>query len=135
MLPVARGLSDRVVFLGLRRDVPEILRAAEILAMPSSREGLPIVLLEAMAAALPVVVTRVGGIPEVVTEEKTGLFVSQDPASIASALRRLLSDPDLARLLGRQARRLIEERYDIRTVARRYEELYRKVLLSEAKGR
>ena len=131
----ARGLSDRVVFLGLRRDVPEILRAAEILAMPSSREGLPIVLLEAMAAALPVVVTRVGGIPEVVTEEKTGLFVSQDPASIASALRRLLSDPDLARLLGRQARRLIEERYDIRTVARRYEELYRKVLLSEAKGR
>ena len=130
-----RGLLDRVIFLGLRRDVPEILRAVEILAMPSSREGLPIVLLEAMAASLPVVVTRVGGIPEVVTEEKTGLFVSQDPASIASALRRLLSDPDLARLLGRQARRLIEERYDIRTVARRYEELYRKVLLSEAKGR
>ena len=134
-LVVQRGLSDRVVFLGLRRDVPEILRAAEILAMPSSREGLPIVLLEAMAASLPVVVTRVGGIPEVVTEEKTGLFVTQDPASIATALRRLLSDPDFSRLLGRQSRRLIEERYDIRTVARRYEELYRKVLLSKEKAR
>ena len=130
-----RGLSDRVVFLGLRRDVPEILRAVEILAMPSSREGLPIVLLEAMAASLPVVVTRVGGIPEVVTEEKSGLFVSQDPDSIAAALRRLLSDPDLARRLGREGRRLIEERYDIRTVARRYEELYRKVLFSEEEGR
>ena len=128
------GLSDRVVFLGLRRDVPEILRAAEILAMPSSREGLPIVLLEAMAASLPVVVTRVGGIPEVVEEEKTGLFVTQEPAIIAQALARLLKNPDFARALGRQARSLIEERYDVRKVARRYEELYRRILFRGETG-
>ncbi len=133
-LALRLGLSDRVVFLGLRRDVPEILCAAEILAMPSSREGLPIVLLEAMAASLPVVVTRVGGIPEVVEEEKTGLFVTQEPAMIAQALARLLRDPDFARALGRQARSLIEERYDVRKVARRYEELYRRILFRGETG-
>jgi len=126
------GLEDRVVFLGLRRDVPEILRAADILAMPSSREGLPIVLLEAMAAGLPVVVTRVGGIPEVVEEGKTGFFVTQEPASIASALGRLLENPDLAGALGKNGRTLAEERYDIRKVARRYENLYRSLLARRA---
>lgn len=121
------GLEERVAFLGLRRNVPEILVAADILAMPSSREGLPIVLLEAMAAGLPVVVTRVGGIPEVVVEGKTGLFVTQEPASIASALVRLLENPDLAKRMGKDGQILVAERYDVQKVARQYENLYRMI--------
>ncbi len=124
----ALGLSDRVVFLGLRRDIPDLLGLSELLVLPSSREGLPIVLLEALAASLPVVVTPVGGIPEVVEDGKTGFFVTQEPASIASALRRILESPESSRAMGANARRLIEERYDIRSVARRYENLYRSLL-------
>ena len=123
-----KGLSDRVVFLGLRRDIPDILGLSEVLVLPSSREGLPIVLLEAMAAGRPVVVTPVGGIPEVVLEGKTGLFVTQEPTSIAMALKRILDHPEGAHVMGQNARQLIEERYDIRMVARRYEFLYRSIL-------
>ena len=118
------GLANHVIFLGQRRDVPDILNLAEIFLLPSSREGLPIVLLEAMAAALPVVVTPVGGIPEVVEEGKTGFFVSQDGISIAKALRVLLEDPGLGQSMGAQGRAIIEERYDIRRTAKRYEALY-----------
>jgi glycosyltransferase involved in cell wall biosynthesis len=130
----ALGLSDRVVFLGLRRDIPDILGISEVLVLPSSREGLPIVLLEAMAASLPVVVTPVGGIPEVVVDGKTGFFVTQEPGSIASALRRLYENPALAKAMGSTARRLIEERYDIRMVARSYENLYRSLLAKRRPG-
>ena len=124
----ALGLTGRVIFLGLRRDIPDILGISEMMVLPSSREGLPIVLLEAMASSLPVVVTPVGGIPEVIVEGETGLFVAQEPASIAAALRRLLDDPDLSRFLGKNARKRIEEHFDIRTVAHRYENLYRAIL-------
>lgn len=127
-LTEALGLSERVVFLGLRRDIPDILGISEVLVLPSSREGLPIVLLEAMAASLPVVVTPVGGIPEVVMEGKTGIFVTQEPGSIAQALRWIFENFDSARTMGKNARLLIEERYDIRTVAGRYESLYRAIL-------
>lgn len=127
-LTEALGLSERVVFLGLRRDIPDILGISEVLVLPSSREGLPIVLLEAMAASLPVVVTPVGGIPEVVMEGKTGIFVKQEPGSIAQALRWIFENFDSARTMGKNARLLIEERYDIRTVAGRYESLYRAIL-------
>lgn len=123
-------IAKHVVFLGLRRDVPEILNLSEIFILPSSREGLPIVLLEAMAAGLPVVVTPVGGIPEVVEEGKTGLFVRQDGASIARALRILLEDPCLAHSLGARGRAVIKERFDIRRVAKKYEELYEEVAIS-----
>jgi glycosyltransferase involved in cell wall biosynthesis len=122
------GIANRIFFLGLRRDIPDILRMSEVLVLPSSREGLPIVLLEAMAAGLPVVVTPVGGIPEVVVEGKTGFFVSQEPGSIASALRRIFENPGLTRSMGLSARHLIEERFDIRIVASRYENLYRSLL-------
>lgn len=133
-LVAARGLTERIFFLGLRRDIADILGMSEVLVLPSSREGLPIVLLEAMAAGLPVVVTPVGGIPEVVVEGKTGFFVLQEPMSIASALRRIFENPAMARAMGSDARKLIEERYDIRVVARRYENLYRRLLEKTLSG-
>ncbi|MDA8112254.1 MAG: glycosyltransferase [Nitrospiraceae bacterium] len=122
------GLSSRVVFLGLRRDIPDILGISEIMVLPSSREGLPIVLLEAMAAGLPVAVTPVGGIPEVVEEGKTGFFIEQNPESIAYVLRNLLENPALGRNVGKNARILVEERYDICKVAKKYEQLYQELL-------
>lgn len=122
------GLSSRVVFLGLRRDIPDILGISEIMVLPSSREGLPIVLLEAMAAGLPVAVTPVGGIPEVVEEGKTGFFIEQNPESIAYVLRNLLENPALGRNVGKNARILVEERYDICKVAKKYEKLYQELL-------
>lgn len=121
------GLSGRVVFLGLRRDVPDILQAVDVLAIPSSREGLPIVLLEAMAAGLPVVASKVGGMPEVVLDGETGILVEQDPFSIAQALKTLFENSVLRKKMGETARKVVEERYDIRKVAERYEGLYRSI--------
>lgn len=121
------GLTGRVVFLGLRRDVPEILRTMDVLALPSSREGLPIVLLEAMSAGLPIVATRVGGIPDVVQNGETGLLVDQDPFAIAQALKTLFDNTDMRKKIGENARKVALDRYDIRKVTERYEGLYRAV--------
>lgn len=125
-------LLDRVVFFGLRRDVPSVLLAMDVLAIPSSREGLPIVLLEAMAARLPVIATRVGGIPEVVIDGETGILVDQDPVLIANALKTLFKNPGLLMRMGITARSVVEERFDIRIAGRRYESLYRSIVFQRS---
>lgn len=99
------GLGDRVRFLGFRTDVPDLLRAADIFCISSWLEGLGTSILDAMAAGLPVVATRVGGIPEAVTDGQTGLLVPpRDPERLADALAALAADPDRRARMGRQAR-------------------------------
>ena len=122
------GLHESIIFLGLRRDIPDILAFSEIMVLPSSKEGLPIVLLESMAAGCPVVVTPVGGMSEIVEDGINGFIVSQDPTSIAGAIRKLLNDPSLCHKMGKSARALIEEKYDILKVTKRYEDLYEAVI-------
>src|SRR4029079_9272468 len=98
----ALGLADRVELLGELADVSEHLAAADAFVLPTLWEGLPYSILEAMAAALPVVASRVGGIPEEGGDGQTGLLVERrDPAALGEALRRLHADGAWARTLGR----------------------------------
>ena len=96
------GLSDRVHLLGLRDDVETVFAAADVFVQPSLSEGLPLAVLEAMANGLPVVATRVGGIPEAVVDGKTGLLVPPgDPAALAAALAAVLDADDRGACDGR----------------------------------
>ena len=95
------GLAGRVHFLGQRPDIPDLLAALDIFVLPSHSEGVSLALLEAMAAGLPVIVSAVGGLPEVVTDGVNGLLIPpKEPEALAGALARLLDDPALAKKLG-----------------------------------
>jgi glycosyltransferase involved in cell wall biosynthesis len=118
------GIRDRVEF-GFHEDVPALLETLDVVALPSWTEGLPMVLLEAMARARPVVATPVGGTPELVTDDETGLLVPpRDPQALADALRRVLDDPDLARRLGEAGRARVAERFSADEQARRVLAIY-----------
>jgi glycosyltransferase involved in cell wall biosynthesis len=100
------GLSDRVAFLGARDDVPATLEAADLFVLASRWEGLPFAVLEAMFSGLPVVATRVGGIPEAVADGETGILVPPgDIRALAEAVERLAADPRLRREMGAAGRR------------------------------
>jgi glycosyltransferase involved in cell wall biosynthesis len=100
-----RGLDGRVRLLGLRTDVARLLPAADLALLTSVSEGIPLTLIEAMAAGLPVVATRVGGVGEVVAEGVTGrLAASGDDAALADAILQLAADPALRDRLGRAGR-------------------------------
>jgi glycogen(starch) synthase len=101
------GLEDRVTFTGWiePNDVPRLLNDATVVVMPSRREGMPIVAVQAAMMARPIIATAAGGLPEVVLDRETGLLIpAEDPAALAAALRTLLNDRDRAATLGRNAR-------------------------------
>ncbi len=120
------GVADRVAFLGEVRDVPAVLSRARMFVLPSRSEGIPLTVLEAMACGLPVVATRVGGLPEVVEEGVTGHLVPPaDPAALAAAMVETWSDPDRRDRMGHAGRRRAEQYFDIRRMVAQYEALYR----------
>jgi glycosyltransferase involved in cell wall biosynthesis len=103
------GLVGRVRFLGVRHDVVDLLRQSDILALISRWEGLPYSILEAMSCGLPVVASRVGGVPEAVIDGETGILVPRDhTAALCSALAALISDPERRHRLGTAGRRRYE---------------------------
>jgi glycosyltransferase involved in cell wall biosynthesis len=119
------GVLERVVFAGHRDDVPRLLAGCDVLALPSHAEGLPLVVLEAMAQSRPVVATPVGGTPELVADGETGLLVpAGDPAALAEALQALLLDRELAGRLGAAGRTRVEERFSADAMCRRVLEIY-----------
>jgi glycosyltransferase involved in cell wall biosynthesis len=119
------GLQGRVVFTGMRSDVPSVLSAATVSVLPSLSEGLPNAILESMAAGLPVVATRVGGTPEAVQDGVTGLLVPpRDPAALVAALRAVIEDRELAARLGQAAKRRVTEWFSLERMVRRTEQLY-----------
>jgi glycosyltransferase involved in cell wall biosynthesis len=122
-------LGDHVRFLGDVRDIPALLARASLFALPSLTEGVSLTLLEAMARGLPVVATRVGGNPEVVLDEETGLLVpARSPAELAGAVLRLWRDRGAARRMGLAARRRAEQYFDVRRMVAGYEDLYAQLL-------
>jgi glycosyltransferase involved in cell wall biosynthesis len=126
-LAVSRSstLRDSVIFTGLRKDVPRLLQATDLLVLPSLREGLPMVALEAMASSIPIVATNVGGMPEVIEDRVTGLLVEpEDPASLAEGLRTMLHDRAFARRLGESGYRVGKERFAVETMVKANEKLY-----------
>ena len=120
----------RVRFLGSRDDVPALMSAADGYLMSSAWEGLPMVLLEASAAGLPIVATDVGGNPEIVDHERTGLLVpAGDPDALAGAMTRVTTAPDAdVRAWGRAACRHVDAHFRIDRVAERWEILFRDLL-------
>jgi colanic acid/amylovoran biosynthesis glycosyltransferase len=117
----AAGLKGRIQLLGqrTRAEVLELLRAADVLVAPSvptkqgKREGIPIVLMEALATGVPVVASDISGIPELVEDDRTGLLVPpRDSAALARALQRLREEPALARRLGSAGREKVEREFD-----------------------
>lgn len=122
------GVSDRVYFLGFRRDIGTVLPELDTLLFPSEKEGLGTTLLDAMAAGVPIVATEVGGIPEVVLPEQTGLLAPvRDAEALARAVKRISEEEALRQRLiaGGQA---MAEQHAYSEVARRIEALYRSLM-------
>lgn len=106
------GIDDRVTFLGRRRDVPKLIAAADVVVLPSWYEGLPLAVLEAMAAGRPVIASRLPGVQEIITEGADGvLFEPGDPADLARAIGDVLTNPSEARRLGAAARQTVAGRF------------------------
>jgi glycosyltransferase involved in cell wall biosynthesis len=117
-----------VVLAGRRMDVPQLMPAFDVFALSSSTEGLPLVVLEAMAAGLPVASTAVGGIPAVVEHGVTGLLAPVDAAALGAAIGELVDDPARARAMGLRGRELALGRYSSERMVDAYLELYARAL-------
>lgn len=108
----ALGLSGETMFLGWRKDIGTVLALTDIFVLTSIREGLPNVVLEAMAARKPVVASRVGGTPEAVVDGVTGLLISpRDAPGCAEAICRLLDNPTEAAAMGERGRACVKEKF------------------------
>jgi len=119
------GLGNRVVFMGFRLDIPEILSEVSVAVSPSLAEAISNSVIESMAAGVPVVATRVGGTPEAVQDGVTGILVPpRDSDALARAIGRLLEDRDLAVRFGRSGRRRVEDRFSTERMVRATERLY-----------
>jgi glycosyltransferase involved in cell wall biosynthesis len=126
------GLTGWVHFLGWRQDMARVYADLDVVALTSLNEGSPVALIEALAAARPVVSTAVGGVPEVVIDGETGLSVAPaDPSAFSEAIVRLLGDSALARRLGATGRRHVYPRYDSSRLVDDVRQLY----LDELAGR
>jgi glycosyltransferase involved in cell wall biosynthesis len=124
-----RRLPARVTLAGGRDDVPALLARADVFVLSSRSEGLPVSVIEAMAAGLPVVASAVGGVPELVVDGETGLLVTPgDADALASALARLVDDPELRRSFGAAARRRALEEFDLPRFRAAHVDLYRREL-------
>jgi glycosyltransferase involved in cell wall biosynthesis len=123
-------LSSLILFAGQRTDVYSLLRLSDVFVLPSlEREGLGIALIEAMASGLPVIGTRLGGIPEVIEEGVTGLLcVPGDSIELADAMKKLISDSTLREKMGHAGRKIYEEKFTVEGMIRNIESLYEKLV-------
>jgi glycosyltransferase involved in cell wall biosynthesis len=123
------GIGERVRFLGRREDVPHLLAACDVFALPSLYEGSSLAVLEAMAAGAPVVSSAIGGTDELVEDGSSGLLVPPgDSAALAAALRRMLGDPELRKELAARARERVERDLTRERMAARVTGVYRELL-------
>jgi glycosyltransferase involved in cell wall biosynthesis len=126
----ALGVSERVIWRGAVPNAGTLYRAFDAFVLSSRTEGTPIALLEAMAAEVPIVATRVGGVPEVLDSRSAYLVESEDVDGIAAALAAVLRDPEISRGKSELARQRLEERFAIEPWLSSYESIYRSVVAS-----
>jgi glycosyltransferase involved in cell wall biosynthesis len=127
------NLSGRIVFTGTREDMPSVYAALDTVVLPSLREGLPMTILEALAAKCAVIATEVGGIPTVIRHGETGLLIPPgDAVALERAMLQLAENPDLGRQLGRNGYRVVEAGFSSEAMARQYLMLYAQLLSSQA---
>lgn len=123
------GLAERTWFAGVRTDVPGILAALDLVVSSSQWEGMPNVIMEAMAAGKPVVATAVGGTPELVIPGETGFLVPpRDPEALAQACQKMMENPGQAVEMGRAGRSRIEKFFSIEKMVRDTEKIYQRLL-------
>jgi glycosyltransferase involved in cell wall biosynthesis len=119
------GLEKSVQFLGARKDVPELLAACDLLVLSSDWEGVPLAVLEAMAAGKPVVSTAVGGVPELVVQGETGLLVPPgNTRALTDAITWVYKNPSGASEMGEKGREIAKAKFDVKTMTSQYENLY-----------
>lgn len=119
------GVGDRVVFAGMRRDVARLLSASDVFVLPTLTEALPTVLAEAMAARLPIVASRVGGVPEMVTDGQNGCLVEpEDLDGLVLACRQLVAGKDTRAAMGEEGWRTVDQKFNIERQVDTLEELY-----------
>lgn len=122
-------LEQDVLFLGHRSDSYDVLAMMDVLVLPSLSEGIPMVLLEALALARPVVASRVGGIPEVIEDRVTGWLVGSGyEGELAEACMALMDDYDLAERFGRAGQQRVSERFSVGSMAEKVAGMYRSLL-------
>ncbi|GAC1464404.1 MAG: glycosyltransferase [Chloroflexota bacterium] len=127
------GVGEAVKFIGPRDDVVPYLAAADIFLLPSLHEGLPTAIIEAMSMSVPVVASRVGGIPEIVRDQETGLLIAPDNIdAIAAAVTRLLLDPQLARALGARGRQRVLDQFAVERMVTALQREYTSMMPSRA---
>ena len=119
------NISQNVIFIGLRRDIRDILSITNIFVLPSLIEGLPNVIIEAMLAGKPVIATNIPGNDELVVDQETGLLVHpKDANSLASAIITLLENPEMGKKMGLSGEKRIKKHFSINKTIRKTEELY-----------
>jgi len=120
------GLETSVIFTGQQDQSFDFMNMMDIFVLPSLHEGIPMVVLEALALKRPVVATRVGGIPEVISHDISGkLVTSGDASDLANGLKQLIEMPDKARAFAMEGRRQVEQEYSANTMANRTAAMYR----------
>jgi glycosyltransferase involved in cell wall biosynthesis len=128
-LSLSLGVAQAVCFLGYQQDIATLMGISDVIVMSSLKEGLPYVLLEALALARPVVGTQVGGIPEVIKHGETGLLVPpKDSKGLAEAIIRVLRNPEEAARLGERGRKLVSREFNVETMVRKTAAVYAEVL-------
>jgi len=128
------GVGNRVIFAGMRKDVPRLLAASDVFVLPTLTEALPTVLAEAMAAKLPIVASRVGGIPEMIAPGQNGCFVEpEDVDGLARACIQLLNDPEKRAAMGRAGSNIVDQKFNIERQVGKLEELYMEQLRAYGK--
>jgi glycosyltransferase involved in cell wall biosynthesis len=123
------GIAEQVIFLGHREDIPDLMAAADVLLLTSRSEGIPQAISQALGVGLPVVATRVGGVPELIETEVTGLLVPpEDAGAVAAALQRVAADPEAAKGLAERGQRHALSRLSLQAMLDRTEDEYRRLL-------
>lgn len=124
-LVAALGIQNMVRFVGQRKDIPQILNLSQGLVLPSLFEGLPLCVLEAMAAGRPVIATDVGGTREIVAAGETGYLVpSKSPSALATAIQSLAANPANRQKMGQRAKEIVRRKYSIETITKKTEQLF-----------
>jgi glycosyltransferase involved in cell wall biosynthesis len=119
------GVNRRVIFAGMRKDVPRLLAASDVFVLPTLTEALPTVLAEAMAAKLPIVASRVGGIPEMVTDGQNGCLVQQEDVSgLANACIQLLNHPEQRAAMSAEGWKTVNQKFNIERQVEQLKQLY-----------
>jgi glycosyltransferase involved in cell wall biosynthesis len=127
------GIADQVLFTGWRRDLPRIYADLDLLVVSSDNEGTPVSAIEAMASGCPVVATRVGGLPDLIEDHKTGHLVPpRDAAALASAVLHLLHSAQIAQELGKNAQAFIRQRFTVQRLLSDIDDLYTQLLTEKA---